>query len=69
MGAFFLVIHSLVSTLTYGYVSTQPYFLSNNMAYSKQQTPFNDSLGISLIFLHFIYLVGATLDINTTVST
>ena len=27
MGSFFLVIHSLVSTLGYGYVPTQPCFL------------------------------------------
>ena len=44
VGAFFLVIHSLVSTLGYGYVPAQPYFLSNNKAYSKLSIPFNDSL-------------------------
>ena len=44
VGAFFLIIHSLVSTLGYGYVPTQPYFLSNNKAYSKLSIPFNDSL-------------------------
>ena len=54
-----------MSTLVYGYVSTQPYFLSNNNAYSKLLIPFNESLRISLYFLHFIYLVSATLDINT----
>ncbi|EHO83206.1 hypothetical protein HMPREF0380_01429, partial [Eubacterium infirmum F0142] len=69
MGAFFLVIHSLVSTLVYGYVPTQPYFLSNKIAYSKLPIPFNDSLRISLYFLHFIYSLGATFDIKTTVST
>nr|DAX83523.1 MAG TPA: hypothetical protein [Caudoviricetes sp.] len=44
VGAFFLVIHSLVSTLIYGYVPTKPYFLSNNKAYSKLTILFNDSL-------------------------
>ena len=69
VGAFFLVIHFLVSTLGYGYVPTQPYFLSNNKAYPKLPIPFNDSIRISLYFLHFIYSVGATFDINTTHST
>lgn len=69
VGAFFLVIHSLVSTLVYGYVPTQPYFLSNKMAYSRLPIPFNDSRRISLYFLHFIYSLGATLDIKTTLST
>ena len=69
VGAFFLVIHSLVSTLIYRYVPTQPYFLSTNKAYSKLPIPFNDSLRISPYFLHFIYLVGATFYINTTHST
>ena len=69
VGAFFLVIHSLVSTLGYGYVPTQPYFFSNSKTYSKLPIPFNDSLRISLCLLRFIYLVGATLDINTTHST
>ena len=57
MGAFFLVIHSLVSTLVCGYVPTQPYFLSNNKAYSKLPIPFNDRLRISLSFLHFILIL------------
>ena len=53
----------------YGYVPTQPYFLSNKIAYSKLPISFNDSLRISLYFLHFIYSLGATFDIKTTVST
>lgn len=69
VGAFFLVIHSLVSTLVYGYVPTQPYFFSNSKAYSKLPTPFNDSLRISPYFLQLIYALGATFDINTTLST
>ena len=37
VGAFFLIIHSLVSTLGYGYVPAQPYFLSNNKAYENDK--------------------------------
>lgn len=69
VGAFFLVIHSLVSTLGYRYILTQPYFFSNSKTDSKLLIPFHDSIKISLCFLKFIYLVGATFDINTTVST
>ena len=69
VGAFFLAVHSLLSTLIYGYVPTQPQFFSNNKAYSKLPISFNDSLRISLCFLHFIYSLGATFDINTMHST
>ena len=66
VSAFFLVPHYLVSTLAYGYVLNYCYFLSNNKAYSMLPINFNDNVRISLYYLHFIYLVDATLDINIT---
>lgn len=47
-----------------------PAFLTNsiNKAHSKLPTPFNNSFRISLCFLHFIYLTGATFDSTQTVS-
>ena len=66
MSEFFLVPHYLVSTLANGYIPNYCYFLSNNKAYSMLPINFNDNVRISLYYLHFIYLVDATLDINIT---
>mgnify|MGYP001648165628 CR=1 FL=1 len=69
VGAFFLAIHSLVSIFIYGYVPAKLIFGTKNKAYPKLPIPFNDSLRISLYFLHFIYSLVATFDIKTTAST
>jgi len=66
VGAFFLAIHSLVSIFIYGYVPAKLIFGTKNKAYPKLPIPFNDSLRISLYFLHFIYSLVATFDIKTT---
>ena len=64
-----LVIHSLVSSLPSRLVHTRLFSGIKKGLPQWLHIPFNDKLWISLCFLHFIYLAGATFDINTTQST
>lgn len=54
-----ILVYSHFSSVTsfYRYVPTQPYFPSNNKAYSRLPILFNDRLRISLSFLHFILIL------------